>query len=199
MAVSSKDVTTFFTDLKKLRARYCENIFGTYFNIYSIRNKLDKPRASVVYVFDISCVSETNWMILFQMHGFFTRKRLRNLTFWTWHPIVEVLITIYKFSNLGSDSRSNYKNILSITDLILTTNKNLFQNIYSFETQMSEFHQLIFIFKTSNKKPPPKQFKYGSFKTCFMPSLKQNFETNSIFSQQGYIGPLQVIITNLFF
>lgn len=83
--------------------------------------------------------------------------------------------------------------------MILTTNKNLFQNIYSFETQMSEFHQLILIFKTSNKKPPPKKFKYGSFKTCFMPFLKQNFKTNSIFSQQGYIGPLQVIITNLFF
>ena len=83
----------------------------------------------------------------------------------------------------------------STIDLILTTNRHLFQKTHSFETGVSDHHHLICtMLKTTYECFPPKLIHYRNYKDLSQNHLHNKHAPDAAFIQPGDIGSLQTAI-----
>ena len=83
----------------------------------------------------------------------------------------------------------------STIDLFLTTNKYLFEKTNSFETGISDHHNLIAtVLKTIYERFPSKLLTYRSYEHSWNESLKNKFKSESYAIQSGDIGSLKTVI-----
>ena len=83
----------------------------------------------------------------------------------------------------------------STIDLLLTTNKYLFQKTNSFETGISDYHPLIAtVLKTTYERFPLKLLTYRSYEHSWNDSLKNKVKSEAYAIQSVDVGSLKTVI-----
>ena len=104
-------------------------------------------------------------------------------------PTNPVMIDFMDNENFTNLIKNNicFKGVGSGIDLILTNRKYCFKNTSSYETEISDHHQLVFsILKTSFASEEPKKFVYRDYKTFSNESFKNDLLSKTVEENVDY-------------